>query len=187
VLPPPEPVAEESPPPQAEASVSEGSDEDISVPSWVPESFQGASSGDELEKLQESWPDLVARSEILQPALRKLLRDSWPVRVEDTVLEVGFDPEFASEITEVQALDHGALHRMFSEVLGRSIRLTYSVLKESVKWSHTAPEETETDEGPFSADTAGLDPQAWLKNEKVRQLLEVFHGDILDVQPTLNP
>jgi hypothetical protein len=143
---------------------------------------------DELTALQQAWPDLVARCELLQPALKRLLRDSWPVQVSDTVLTIGFDPEFATEVEEVKALDHGALHNMFSELLGRSIRVDYTRLRKPVGWSHTAGKENgmEPDtEEDFDPERAGRDPRKWQQHPAVRQVLEVFNGDVIDVQPPI--
>ncbi len=159
------------------------------APSWIPEAFRSGSVTDELAALQEAWPELVARCELLQPALRTLLRDSWPVGISEVELTVGFDPEFANEVEEVKLLDHGALHRMFSEVLGRSIRVGYSRLLRPVSWSHVhqekGEERAEEAEGDFDAERAGNDARQWQRHPKVRQVLEVFNGDILDVQPRL--
>jgi len=161
------------------------------APSWIPEVFRSGTVADELKALQDSWPELVARCELLQPALKTLLRDSWPVSVTEMELTVGFDPEFATEVEEVKSLDHGALHRMFSEVLGRSIRVGYSRLTHPVSWSHQGAEPSEekggSEEEAFDSERAGNDLKQWQRHPKVRQVLEVFNGDILDVQPRLKP
>jgi len=155
-------------------------------PAWLPDSFREAEGKDDLEKLQTAWPELVDRCRMIQPLIKQQLRDSWPVEVTETRLTVGFDPEFAEEIEVVRQFDHGALHGLFSQLLGRSVRLEYTVLDAPVTWSHLDPKaEADTDskdEEPFSAERAGLNPQAWLRNDAVRQVLEVFHGDILKVQ-----
>lgn len=138
----------------------------------------------ELNTLRETWPDLVEKCLVLQPALKRDLRDSWPLEVTETTLIIGFDPEFSGEMEEVKFLDHGGLHSLFSKQLGRSIRIEYRVMNEAVTWSHQAPETQEAPPGdqPFSVETAGTNPDEWIKNKSVRQVLEVFHGDIIDIQ-----
>ncbi|MGA0334418.1 MAG: hypothetical protein ACO3N7_09045 [Kiritimatiellia bacterium] len=137
-----------------------------------------------MQALREEWPELVEKCLVLQPALKRDLRDSWPLEVSDTTLVVGFDPEFSGVMEEVKLLDHGGLHHLFSKRLGRSIRIEYRIMKESVTWSHHSPEaQVETaDDKPFSVENAGNDPEEWIKNESIRHVLEVFHGDIIDIQ-----
>jgi hypothetical protein len=138
----------------------------------------------ELEMLREQWPDLVEKCLILQPLLKRDLRDSWPMHVSDTTLTIGFDPEFSGIMDEVKMLDHGGLHTLFSKLLERSVRIDYQVMTQSVSWSHHAPDaETVKETGQtFSVDSAGNNPDEWIKNESVRQVLEIFHGDILEIQ-----
>ncbi len=128
---------------------------------------------------------MVEQCLVLQPALKRDLRDSWPMKLSETQLTVGFDPEFPGVMAEVKMLDHGGLHKLFSNLLGRSIGIEYQVMKESVKWSHHAPEVGEKvpeKDKPFSMETAGNNPEEWVKNTSIRNVLEVFHGDIIDIQ-----
>jgi len=104
--------------------------------------------------------------------------------ITETTLTIGFDPEFSGVMEEVQFLDHGGLHKLFSKILGRSIRIDYEVMKQSVTWSHHEPEPVvvaETSQ-PFSTKVAGNNPEEWVKNEAVRHVLEIFHGDIKEIQ-----
>lgn len=138
----------------------------------------------ELAMLRDQWPDLVKKCLVLQPLLKRDLRDSWPMGLSDTTLTIGFDPEFSGLIEEVKLLDHGGLHTLFSRLLQRSVRIEYQVMKQSVTWSHQAPETEEAapDSLEFSVETAGTNPDEWIKNPAVRQVLEIFHGDILEIQ-----
>lgn len=134
--------------------------------------------------LRRDWPDLVEKCLLLQPALKRDLRDSWPVELTETHLIVGFDPEFSGVMEEVKLLDHGGLHTLFSKLLGRSIRIDYQVMKESVTWSHHLPEiqAEPVKDNPFSVESAGTNPDEWIKNQSIRQVLEIFHGDIIEIQ-----
>ena len=146
----------------------------------------GREIADPLERLKAGWPEVVGRCGLVQPMLEQFLRDSMPVSLSDTTLVIGFDPEFAGEIDQVRQLERGALRHFFQKVLGRAVHLDYTVLQVPVRWSHHPVSEgdVEDDGEPedFNADTAGLNPRAWLRNEAVRTVLEAFHGDIIDIQ-----
>lgn len=135
--------------------------------------------------MKKNWAGLVEKCLVLQPLLKRDLRDSWPIELTSTKLTVGFDPEFSGVMDEVKMLDHGGLHKLFSNLLGRSVQIDYQLMKQSVTWSHHAPEPQSVSESNhvFSAESAGTDPEEWVKNEAVKQVLEVFHGDILEIQP----
>jgi hypothetical protein len=175
-----------SPEGQEEIPDTEPGNPDIEEqPAWIPDAFLG-SGEDDLKNLQDHWGELVSHCGMLQPALRGHLRDSWPVAVSETVLDIGFDPEFGAEIAEVRAMDHGSLHGMFSQLLGRSIRLRFQLLDKPVTWSHVsgAPSE-QAASAEFQIDQAGADPKAWLQNDSVRKVLEMFNGEIVDIQPSI--
>ena len=151
---------------------------------WLPDVDERIA--DPLERLRAAWPALMQRCGLVQPMLERYLRDSWPVSLTDTTLVIGFDPEFAGEVDQVRQLERGTLRHLFQRVLGRNVRLDYTVMKESARWSHH-PVENPTngepdDDAPFDAESAGLNPRAWLRNDAVRTVLEAFHGDILDIQ-----
>ncbi len=135
-----EPV--QAPPPvqaEAEADPQETPKEEPAEP-MKPESPPPEVDADrELAELREAWPDIVEKCLVIQPLLRRDLRDSWPLRISERTLVIGFDPEFSGEMEEVMQLDHGGLHHFFSEKLGRSVRIDYEVMKEAVTWSHHAP------------------------------------------------
>lgn len=137
-----------------------------------------------MKSLREEWPDLVEKCLLLQPLLKRDLRDSWPLDITETTLTVGFDPEFSGIIDEVKLLDHGGLHHLFSKILKRSVRMDYQVMTQAVTWSHHAPDTEEAEESHqgFSMETAGTNPDEWVKNPSVRQVLEIFHGDIKEIQ-----
>jgi hypothetical protein len=138
-----------------------------------------------LEHLRAEWPTLVEKCRKAQPLLQHVLRDSWPVSLNATTLHIGFDPEFASEIETVRQSDRGALRHLFQMEIGHPVHVEYEILREPLRWSHQAPREEVApprEEKAFSPASAGVNRQAWLRNESVRQVLETFHGDILDIQ-----
>lgn len=121
--------------------------------------------------------------------MQRILRDSWPVSLSETTLRIGFDPEFASEMEQARQWERGGLRGLFQKVLGHPVHLEYTLLDEPVRWSHQrmdadAPaSDAAADGGAFDPEAAGLNPQAWLRNETIRTILEVFHGDVMEIQP----
>ncbi|MCC5848426.1 MAG: hypothetical protein JJU29_10045 [Verrucomicrobia bacterium] len=185
-MPAPEPVlATEAQPPTAQTEPVEPSPPDEPSPAeWLPEVDESIT--DPLERLRAEWPALMHRCGLVQPMLERYLKDSWPMSLTDTTLVIGFDPEFAREIDQVRQLERGALRNVFQRVLGRSVHLDYTVMEEPARWSHHPVEGPANgapdDDAPFDAESAGLNPRAWLRNDAVRTVLEAFHGDILDIQ-----
>ncbi|MEX2382949.1 MAG: hypothetical protein WD490_11225 [Opitutales bacterium] len=177
----------EGPPPEKKAETKKIPTETVQVPS-KPESEPPSLEIDadrELADLRESWPEIVEKCLVIQPLLRRDLRDSWPLRITERTLTIGFDPEFSGEMEEVNQLDHGGLYHFFSDKLGRPVRMEYEVMKEAVTWSHHSPGE-EADAGEETDVATGANgektPRDWLRNKTIRQVLEVFHGDIIDIQ-----
>jgi hypothetical protein len=152
---------------------------------WIPSGMRER-GGDPLEKLRQSWPEVVGQCGIVQPLLRHHLKDSWPVSLNETKLVIGFDPEFAGEMEQVSRHERGELRNLFHRVLGRTVHLEYRVLDRPVRWSHHAPVEGKAavgEEEPFDPATAGLSPRLWARGEAVRAILEAFHGKIIEIQP----
>ncbi len=138
-----------------------------------------------LEELRADWPALAEKCRIAQPLLRHLLMDSWPVSLNETTLVIGFDPEFHGELEQARGGDHAILRHLLGRELGRAVHVEFVLLKEPVRWSHQAPRddgESVPDEQPFSPESAGVNPRAWMRNAAVRLVLETFNGDILDIQ-----
>lgn len=139
--------------------------------------------GTELERLQRAWPEVVGKCVIVQPLLKAFLRDSWPTAISELRLNIGIDPEFASELELVRQHERGVLGRLFERFLGRKVQLVFEAMTEKVTWSHHKPDDSAPDDDqPFDIATAGISRQAWQKNEAVRRILESFHGQIIDIQ-----
>jgi hypothetical protein len=133
-------------------------------------------SREELKRLQQQWPLVVKRIGESHPALRTDMLDSWPQALTETTCEIGFDPEFAGEINEVKRLGATTVQRAVAAELDRQIRVEFVEASGPVRWSH----ERKSDEVSESAPTSNL--RSWEQNPAVRQVLEIFHGDVRDVQ-----
>lgn len=110
------------------------------------------------------------------PLLRKNLLDSWPQALTETTCVLGFDPEFSGEIKEVRKTSYDHVHRMIVKRLGRSVKIEFVEADQPVRWSHQNKQEASPDTVPST------NLRSWEKNPAVRQVLEVFHGDVRDVQ-----
>lgn len=124
---------------------------------------------------------------MIQPTLQHLLRDSWPAALSGRNLTIGFDPEFAEDLDHARRLDPGSLRHFFQKILGHPVHIEFTLLDQPVRWSRkpvdsAAPPATPGGEETFDSASAGLNPQAWLRNQTVRDVLEVFHGDIVEIQ-----
>ena len=105
-------------------------------------------------------------------------------------MKIGFDPEFAEDLDHARRLDAGGLRHLFQKILGHPVHIDFTLLDRPVRWSHRQvnPSEAHGTGDPetpevFDAESAGLNPQAWLRNQTIRDVLEVFHGDIVEIQP----
>jgi hypothetical protein len=126
--------------------------------------------------LQKEWPDIAQRIGESHPALRTDLLDSWPEQLTETVCIIGFDPEFAGEINEVKRLGQGTVRQAVVAALGRQVRVDFQEASAPVRWSHELKQAPAADGVP----TTSL--RSWESNPAVRQVLEIFHGDVRDVQ-----
>lgn len=133
-------------------------------------------SGEELKRLQQQWPLVVKRIGESHPALRTDLLDSWPQALTETTCEIGFDPEFAGEISEVKRLGATTVQRAVAAELDRQIRVEFVEASGPVRWSH----ERKSDAPGESVPSTNL--RSWEQNPAVREVLEIFHGDVRDVQ-----
>jgi len=130
----------------------------------------------DLEHLQKKWPQLVQKIGEKHPVIRTDLLDSWPERLTDTTCSIGFDPEFAGEINEVKRLGYDLVHRAVVAELNRPIRVEFVKAAAPIRWSHQLKH-------PVPAHTVpSTNLRSWENNPAIRQVLEIFHGDVRDVQ-----
>lgn len=129
-----------------------------------------------MERLQAEWPTLVAEIGEAHGWLRTDLLDSWPVEMTDSTCRLGFDPEFAGGIEEVQKRGYSILHDAVVAHIGRKVNIECCLAKEPVRWSHHLKHPQKEGEVPSG------NLRAWEAQPAIRQILEVFHGDVRDVQ-----
>lgn len=130
----------------------------------------------ELEQLQAEWPQLVTEIGEEHTWLRTDLLDSWPMGISDTTCILGFDPEFAGEIEEVKTRGYRILHDAVVGHIGRKVNIECCISKEPIRWSHELKHPLQPGEIPSG------NVRAWEAHPAIKQILEVFHGDVRDVQ-----
>lgn len=131
-------------------------------------------STDELKRLQAEWSALIDELSKGLPQAHQYLIDTTPVRVTDTHVSIGIDPEFAR--------DEGSLRNprtiaFVQKALARFLKRPVSV--------DFQPMEGESADKPLPTDRPaqqGQKPNDYNSNPAVRLVLETFSGDIEEVR-----
>ncbi len=196
VTPAPEPPAD-APPAEPDLSVEEEeTPTEVELPDDVPPApaprTPSVSIPDEQlrtdhQRLFAHWHDLIDRAGHGAPLVRNYLLDAKPTNVESDVLTIGFDPEFADGIKNVDVpRNRKVLDKVFSQFLQRPIQIRFKLMQPG----ETLPADLKFPEGhqrnpeqaakiPEHALTA---EQRWSRDPIVRLTLESFNGEIIDIR-----
>jgi DNA polymerase-3 subunit gamma/tau len=159
-------------PPMVAEEPAEYDTEPPPAPTPRPAASRPAAStppGDELARLNQQWAALVEKVGNVILLAKKYLVDARPVSVAGNHVVIGFDPEFASELGNVQnARTQKVVQRFVGEVLGREVTVEFKVGGTAA----TAAPEPATPK----------DKREWHKHPAVNSVLEAFNGDIGDVR-----
>jgi DNA polymerase-3 subunit gamma/tau len=127
---------------------------------------------DELAKLNQQWPKLVEQVGNAVLLAKKYLVDAKPVSVAGNHVVIGFDPEFASELGNVQNVrTQKVVQRVIGDALGREVTVEFKVRAATAGAPETA-----------APRPAGKDKREWHKHPAVNNVLEAFNGDIGEVR-----
>lgn len=170
----------ETPPPD------DGEDE-ISLPGPRPSDDQLRS---EHQRLFAHWHDLIEEASHAAPLIRSYLIDAKPVCVEVEQVHIGFDPEFANELENV---DVPRNRKVLEKVLGRFLRRSIHVHFRILEAGETLPSDIHLPEGHThhdAKDSTATDlpdealtaEQRWIRDPVVRLTLEAFNGEIIDIR-----
>ena len=146
---------------------------------------------DALQILSEKWHEIVERVGHTAVLAKSYLADAKPVRVDGSMVTIGFDPEFASNKSKIDVPRNvKAIQKTLGEVLKRDVSVQFMILDAR----STVPGDIKmagVDESA-AADTAHggsaekratlKTKQEWIKNPAVRKTLEMFNGDVVDVR-----
>ncbi|MBU0678315.1 MAG: DNA polymerase III subunit gamma/tau [Verrucomicrobia bacterium] len=180
-----------SPVAMSQTSLPETARKPSSEPAAAPEERTEEIPAKPIQYLTTHWHDLVERVGQLAPLAKGYLIDAKPVRVADSVVTLGFDPEFAAN---VEKIDHSrnrkAIEKVLSDLLHGKVKVAFQVLdaKSTLPGDMIiAKAAEETQPGELSTDPEEkrsiLEAKRhWQKNETVRKTLEMFNGDIEDIR-----
>ncbi len=141
----------------------------------TPAEYSGKKKpGDDLERLKTAWPELIEHFTKGVPQAKPYLMDTAPLRVSETHVTIGLDPEFASEKGSLENQRTLLfIQKTLTDFLKRSVSVDFDVAT-----GRTAAGPLPTAQAPQET----LDKQNYYENPAVRSVLETFSGDIETVR-----
>ena len=133
-----------------------------------------------LSKLCADWNALTDEVVKVDSLARRYLHDTVPLRLDERVLTVGYDPEFAAEKERFE--EHRlkvALGRAVERVLGRMVSFEFEPLDEGARQS--LPSDHQVAEEPTEVSKAALN-QVEYEHPVVKEVVEIFNGSITDIR-----
>ena len=158
-------------------------------------------SADELVMLQERWQDVLENVGKIAVLARSSLVDTRPVQIEGDRIVVALDPEFSSEIENLElSRNRKALEHVLDVMLKRAVRVEFRLEEAEVKGRNVEVEKKRSalseksmqqresmkspSEGVKSSGNGKKlrSREDWVKDPAVQKVLDTFKGDILDVR-----
>ncbi len=128
---------------------------------------------DDLNRLKTAWPKLIGQICKGVPQAKAYLMDTAPLRVSETHVTIGLDPEFAAEKASLE--NQRVLlfiQKKLTDFLKRPVSVEFDVLARKAE-----PKPKSMDPA-----TQELDKKEYYNNPAVRNVLEAFSGDIETVR-----
>ncbi len=155
-----------------------------SAPAVSPEQCQT-----DHQRCYAHWHDLIEQVTHAAPLAGRYLVDAKPLLVSATSVTIGFDPEFADELENIDVpRNRKALQKVLSRFLHRDITVNFKVMAEG----ETLPGDIKLPAGHAASarakkekpsDPAALTAeQRWIRDPVVRKVLEEFNGEIIDIR-----
>ena len=162
-------------------------------------------SESELHKLEAQWPDFVERAGHYASLVRHYLLDAHPVDVTHDMVTLGFDPEFADNVTKIDTTrNRRAIQKMLSQILGRTVGVVFRVLSPDEQGRDRQKEDSGSSSASIREEgcenvvkesepvqvgiesdgesDAPRSKQQWMREPAVQKTLEMFNGDIVDIR-----
>lgn len=185
-VPEPHSDSQDAPPPQPPAApVVPNADKQRSAPPLSEDSLRS-----DHQRLFAHWHDLIEEASHAAPLVRSYLIDAKPVKVEVDQVHIGFDPEFATELENVDVpRNRKVLEKVLSRFLHRPLQVRFRILEEGetlpadieLPEGHTRPRQA-GEEAESLPDEALTAEQRWIRDPIVRMTLEAFNGEIIDIR-----
>ena len=129
---------------------------------------------DDLERLKNSWHQLIDQLTKGLPQAHQYLIDTTPISVSETHVTIGIDPEFVQEKESLESPRTIAfVQKTLERFLNRAVSVNFQPLKGRAA------------DKPLPADRpaqTGLNHKDYKNNPAVRSILETFSGDIEDIR-----
>ncbi|MBT8041643.1 MAG: DNA polymerase III subunit gamma/tau [Pontiella sp.] len=147
----------------------------------VPQKKKPIQSG-EIDILLAKWNEIVSQVGKADPLSKRYLLDTAPLRVNETQLVVGYDPEFADE--ELSRFDDSraklALGRAAERYLGRLLSISFEPLKPDDRRPLPADKPVNKNNPEQKNELTGI--KKWYANPVVKTVVEAFNGEITDIR-----
>ena len=151
--------------------------------------------GNAVERLRQQWPEFIERVGRYAPLARSCLLNAAPVRVSESEVKIGFDPEFADDREKVDIpRTRKAIAKTLEQMLGRPVRLEFSVMECDVS-ATPLPSDHPLASGGKESKLVSKQPEGeeisenrtrtqaeWYQDPTVQKTLELFRGNIVDIR-----
>jgi DNA polymerase-3 subunit gamma/tau len=147
------------------------------------------------ELLRARWREVVSRVEAAAPMARSALLDASPLSVEDGVVVIGFDSEFAEHMKRMESPQNTAITKsVLKAVLGRDVEIRFQLMQGRGKPdlpADTRPGPPKAGETKIEAEGkkqgskqtgTGRSVSELMRNDAIRKTVEAFGGEIVDVR-----
>lgn len=149
-------------------------------------------SGDETDMLNGRWREIVDRVGAAGSVVKNYLLDAKPVRVTETQVTIGLDPEFARNMDLLKIPRNvQVVQRVLGETLGRKVIVEFQVLDAKSTLPGDIKVEPRTAHKPaVHAPPPSAPPppggrktmRDYLTDAAVQRTIEAFDGDITDIR-----
>ncbi len=192
------------PPAQSGAAPNAAAPQQVESPPPVdtppPESMAPppADPDSDLRRLSGEWRAIIDRVAKRSVVLRGILLDARPLRVDNSHVVIGVDPEFADELESLQAgRNRIALERTLEDFLGRPVKVSGEILKGDLRDvsgdppAQSLPPESTVEPGDEAVKKNAQTEQQtgkpgsrrnWAEEESVKKTLTLFNGRIVDIR-----
>ncbi len=138
-------------------------------------------SNDDVKLLLEKWHEIIDQVGKADSLAKSSLLNTAPLRTDDTLLIVGYDPEFSSDLKRLED-DRAklALARAAERHLGRLPTIKYEELKADDPRPLPADSPV-NDSGPDSTVLLTKE-RKWYANPVVKTVVDAFNGEITDIR-----
>lgn len=186
-VPPAPPAAPRAAPPVPTLPLPPTASQPAGIPTPRP-----PASGDETDTLNGRWREIVERVGASGSVVKNYLLDAKPVRVTETQVTIGLDPEFARNMDLLKIPRNvQVVQRVLGEALGREVTVEFQVLDAKSTLPGDIKVEPRTAHKPAAhappppaapAPAGRKTMRDYLHDAAVQKTIEAFDGDITDIR-----